>query len=231
MELGRCARAPIPPPPGLPGGSRSPGGEGGSPPSTKGLGGRGASLRGLLLLGGLLRPSRAGVERPLHAVAPRARVGGGATRVIRAPGTERRIQGPVSVNREPPCRAPPRSLRLGHRRLPLRLRLLGGLRLRLLVVAFARPVAVQPALGAGPRGPRLRGLRGLLAGRELAFLDPKSRPQGGPRAVGQRSCHLQLTITLLQCLGSQENDERLHQLALPRVVQLHVRNALQIALG
>ena len=123
------------------------------------------------------------------------------------------------------------ALRLGHGRLPLRLQLLGGLGLGLLVVAFARPVAVQPALEAGPRGPRLRGLRGLLAGRELAFLDPKSRPQGGPRAVGQRSCHLRLTTTLLRCLGSQENDERLHQLAQPRVAQLHVRNALQLAQG
>ena len=68
---------PSPPPPGLPRGGRSPGGEGGSPPSAKGLGGRGGRLRGRLLLGGLLRPSRAGVERPVHAVAPHARVGGG----------------------------------------------------------------------------------------------------------------------------------------------------------
>ena len=43
---------------------------GGSPRSAKGLVGRGARLRGGLLLGGLLRPSRAGVERPVHAVAP-----------------------------------------------------------------------------------------------------------------------------------------------------------------
>ena len=216
------------PPPGLPG--KSPGWEPPPPPQATGLGGRGAHLRGLLLLGGLLRPSSAGVERLVHGVATsRAGRGGGGTRVIRAPRTERRVQGLVSVDREPPCRAPPRCLRLSHLRLPLRMRLLGGLGLGLLVVALARQVAMQPALEAGPRGPRLRGLRGLLLGRELAFLDPNSRPQGGTRAAGQRSCHLQLTVTLLRCLGSQENDERLHQWTLPRVVQLHVRNALQLA--
>ena len=161
---------------------------GAPPPQQKGGGGGGAGgpPEGPAAAGGLLRPSRAGVERPVHAVAPRARVGGGG--VIRAPGTERRVQGLVPVHREPTCRAPTRGLRLRHRRLPLRLRLLGGP--GLLHVVFARPVAVQPALEASPRGACLSGLRGLLSGWEFAFFDPEGRPQGGPRAVGQRSCLL-----------------------------------------
>ena len=155
-----------PPPPGLPRGGRSPGGEGGSPPSAKGRGGAGGPPEGPAAAGWAAAPQkgRGGTTSACRCTS-RTGGGGGGTRVIRAPGTERRIQGLVSVDREPPCRAPPRSLWLGHLRLPLRLRLLGGLGLGLLVVAFARPVAVQPALEAGPRGPRLRGLRGLLAGR------------------------------------------------------------------
>ena len=200
------------------------------PPQQKGGGARGPP-KGPAPARRAVAPERGRGGTTSACRAPHAWVRGGATCVIRAPGTERRIQGMVSVDREAPCRAPSRSLWPGHLRLPLRLRLLGGLGLGLLAVALARPVAVQPALEAGPRGPRLCGLRGVLAGRELAFLDPKSRPQGGPRAVGQRSCHLRLTVTLLRCLGSQKDDKCLHQLALPFVVQLHIRNALRLAQG
>ena len=124
---------PHPPPPGYQG--RQVARRGGwLPPSAKWLGGRGACLRGQLLLGGLLRPGRARVERPVHAVAPHTRVEGGFARVIRAPGGERRVQGVIPVHREPCCLGPTRGLRLRHRRLPLRLRLLRGL--GLLHVAF-----------------------------------------------------------------------------------------------
>ena len=155
---------------------------GGVPPLSKRAGGAGGPPEGPPPAGGAAAP-RSGMGGTTSACCCTSRTGRGGGGVIHAPGTERRVQGLVPVDREPSCRAPPRCLRLRHRRLPLRLRLLGGGGLGRLHVAFACPVAVQPALEAGLRGPRLRGLRGLLSGREFAFLDPEGRPQGGPHAV------------------------------------------------
>ena len=53
---------PFPPPPRVTQGRQVARLGGGLPPLSKRAGGRGARLRGLLLLGGLLRPNRAGVE-------------------------------------------------------------------------------------------------------------------------------------------------------------------------
>ena len=110
------------------------------------------------------------------------------------------------------------------RRQLLRLWLLGGL--GLLHVALVRPVAVRPALEASPRGGRLSGLQGSLAGRELAFFHPEGWPQSCPCAVSQRSRNLRLITTLLWRFGPQEDHECLDQLALLCGMELCVSCAL-----
>ena len=223
---------PSPPPPGLPRGGRSPGGEGGSPPSAKGRGGRGARLRGLLLLGGLLRPRRAGLERPAHAVAPHARVGGGGARasyVRPVLNAVYRVWSPWTEN--PPARRPCGPCGWATCGCHCGCDCWEDWDWDCWLLHLRAQWPCSPHLKQAPGGPGFCGLRGLLAGQELAFVDPKSRSQGGPRAVGQRSCHLRLTVTLLRCLGFQKDDERLHQLALPRVAKLHVRNTLHLAQG
>ena len=139
-----------PAPPGLARGGRSPGG------LAKGLLGRGGGGGRLLLLG-LLRSSRAGVDQciPLHLTQGY----GGGLRASYVPLVLKAMHRVWSPCAEKPPAGRPRGLHLGVCRLLVRLCLLGGL--ELLQRAILPPMALHAAIEAGPGRTCLGGLRHL----------------------------------------------------------------------